>query len=296
MARGGYHVVRKRGGQTQYSSTSLKHHTPRGKGWSQDGVVAARGKGFAQRGGQEKLSARRGGQILRRSGTGGASPSWSKVDPPPTRATPFLPSLDVFPCRAPWPFAVFLPSAPRGGHPGGRASGPSRAAGCSACRSRAVAARRGRTHPFCPRSKSSPPFPLGPSRFSCPAQPGGVIRAEGPRPTVHNRRAARAKVAFGRPRAATGRRRAVRGRQGEASGAARGGGWPGWVVGRRGRAGGGVAARLGRGEAQQQVPQRRLAGHGRRDFSQRSLKSLRRGRKRRTLRTVEDARPDGAGD
>ena len=62
----------------------------------------------------------------------------------------------------------------------GPARGPSRGAGCSACRSRAVAARRGRTHPFCPRSKSSPPFPLGPSRFSCPAQPGGVIRAEGP--------------------------------------------------------------------------------------------------------------------
>ena len=72
MARGGWDVVRGRGGQTQYSSTSLKHHTPRGEGWSQDGVVAARGEGFAQRGGRRKLSARRGGQILRGSGTGGS--------------------------------------------------------------------------------------------------------------------------------------------------------------------------------------------------------------------------------
>ena len=72
MARGGWYVVRRRGGQTQYSSTSLKHHTPRGEGWSQDGVAAARARRFAQRGGRRKLSARRGGQILRRSGTGGS--------------------------------------------------------------------------------------------------------------------------------------------------------------------------------------------------------------------------------
>ena len=142
----------------------------------------------------------------------------------------------------------------------GPARGPSRAAGCSACRSRAVAARRGRTHPFCSFCPSSPRRPTGPSRFSCPAHPGEVIRAEGPGGTGWNRRAAGAKVTRGRPRAATGRRRAVRRRQGEASGAARGGGGAGLVVGRRGRAGGGVAARLGRGEARQQVPQRRLAG------------------------------------
>ena len=221
MARGGWYVVRRRGGQTQYSSTSLKHHTPRGEGWSQDGVVAARGEGFAQRGGRRKLSARRGGQILRGSGTGGSlSVMVEGRSGPNARNTRFalvrsLPQLA----------AALDPGIP-GRHP----------------------------------------LAVGLSR----------VQREGHRGA---RVAARAEVAFGRPRAATGRRRAVRRRQGEASGAARGGGRPGWVGGRRGRAGGGVAARLGRGEARQQVPQRPLAGGAEWRVSQRIAEESDTGRK-----------------
>ena len=121
-------------------------------------------------------------------------------------------------------------------HPGGviRAEGPdgpSRAVGCSARQSRAAAARRGRTHPFCPRSKSSPPFPLGPSRFSYPAHPGGVIRAEGPdgpsRAVGCSARRSRVWTASGRHRPS------------ESHAAASGGG----VRGRARRRGGGVGGR-----------------------------------------------------
>ncbi len=233
MARGGGHVVCRRGGQTQYSSTSLKHHTPRGEGWSQDGVVAARGEGFAQRGGRRKLSARRGGQILRGSGTGGSlSVMVEGRSGPNARNTRFalvrsLPQLAAaldpgIPGRH--PLAVGLSRVQREGHRGARVAARAEVAPLppDAAERTRFALVRSRPHLSLLALRG---FPAQRSQGGSSGRKGQVGRRG---PWV----AARAEVAFGRPRAATGRRRAVRRRQGEASGAARGGGRPGGVGGR----------------------------------------------------------------